>query len=470
MAYILIVEDERVLRRMLERNLAGRGHAVRAAASAEEATQILGQGAPDILITDQRLPGRSGLDLLHDVKGDHPATIVIVITAHGTVEDAVSAMKNGAADYLRKPVDLDELHVVVERCLERQHLTRELDYYRERDSVSGATVPIIGGSPAMDHLRRTVERVASLEKRDGAGPTVLLQGETGTGKGLVARAIHQASSHGDQPMIEVNCTAIPEHLLEAEIMGYEKGAFTDAAAAKPGLLEAAGRGTIFFDEIGHMSFGLQAKLLKVIEERVVRRLGSTRDRPTHCSLITATHMDLDRMVEERTFREDLYHRINVVRIEIPPLRERGEDILTLARHFAVRHALDYGVDVPDFTADALTTLRQHSWRGNIRELAHAVERAIVLGVNGPIDAASLALGTNRKAGEAATIGATPGRINVDFSNGPLSLDAVEEALLRAAIESSGGSKTEAARLLGISRDTFRYRFAKYEAETGKRDG
>lgn len=464
MAYILIVEDERVLRRMLERNLAGRGHAVRAGASAEEALEILAQGAPDILITDQRLPGRSGLELLHDVKAHHPATIVIVITAHGTVEDAVLAMKDGAADYLRKPVDLDELHVVVERCLERQHLARELSYYRERDAVSGATMPIIGDSPAMEHLRRTVERVASLEKRDGAGPTILLQGETGTGKGLVARAVHKASSRHDQPMIEVNCTAIPEQLLEAEIMGYEKGAFTDAAAAKPGLLEAAGRGTIFFDEIGHMSFALQAKLLKVIEDRVVRRLGSTRDRPTKCSLVTATHMNLEKMVEDGTFREDLYHRINVVRIEIPPLRERGEDVLSLAHHFAARHAADYGVATPEFAPDALKALREHPWRGNIRELAHSVERAIVLGVGSPIDVASLGLGSGRKQAGGPAFGAKAGEINVDFSAGPLSMDKIEEALLRAALESSKGSKTEAARLLGISRDTFRYRFTKYETE------
>ncbi len=467
MAYILVVEDERVLRRMLERNLAGRGHAVRVAESAEEAIEILGQGAPDLLVTDQRLPGRSGLELLQDVKTGYPATVVVVITAHGTVEDAVSAMKDGAADYLRKPIDLDELHLVVERCLERQRVGRQLEYYRDRVAVGGPEARIVGVSPAMEHLRATVASVASLEKRDGAGPTVLLQGETGAGKGLVARALHAASPRSDQPMIEVNCTAIPENLLEAEIMGFEKGAFTDAGAAKPGLLEAAGRGTIFFDEIGHMSPALQSKLLKVIEDRVVRRIGATRDRTIHCSLITATHMDLEKMVEEGAFREDLYHRINVVRIEIPPLRERGEDMLVLARHFAARHAADYGVVEPAFSEDALAALRGHRWPGNIRELAHAIERAIVLGAGDEIDAAALALGPTRKAAAAAGgVAASSSGVSVDFSGGPLSMDTIEEGLLRAALKAGGGSKTEAARLLGISRDTFRYRFAKYEAGEG----
>jgi two-component system response regulator AtoC len=478
MADIILVEDESVLRRTLARALAGYGHDVRAAESAEEGLEMLAQGTPDLVLTDQRLPGMTGHDLLLRVKAEFPGVAVVVLTAHGTIEDAVAAMRDGASDYLRKPVDLDELRLVVDRCLRGQALEKELSYHRSRALADGGIDGIIGRSAAVELLRGMIRRVAALEKRGGVGPTVLLQGETGTGKGLVARAIHKASARAASPLIEVNCTAIPEDLLEAELMGYERGAFTDAKAAKPGLLEAAEDGTIFFDEIGHMSPKLQAKLLKVIEERTVRRLGSTRDRATRCSIITATHMDLESMVARGEFREDLYHRINVVKVTLPPLRERGDDVVELAEFFLDMHTTDYGQKRPAMGVDAREALLAHRWPGNIRELSHTIERAIVLGTDDVLDAAALGMsaparpapapgtvGTEapaRNGGDGAAVAVSADKVKVDFSAGPVSMERIEEVLMRSALEASGGSKAEAGRLLGISRDTFRYRWAKYE--------
>lgn len=482
MADILLVEDEEVLRLTIARNLRGRGHAVRVAESAEEGLALVGEGPPDLILTDQRLPGKTGHELLLEVRNAHPDVPVVILTAHGTIEDAVAAMRDGAADYLRKPVDLGELQMVIERCLGAKSLRLELEYYRSRDVGDAVGEGILGDSPAVERLRAMIRRVAALQKDGGVGPTMLLTGETGTGKGLVARAIHRASVRRQAPLIEVNCTAIPEDLLEAELFGYERGAFTGAVAAKPGLLEAAEAGTLFFDEIGHMSLALQAKLLKVIEDRTVRRLGSTRDRAVRCSFIAATHMDLEKLVTEGKFREDLYHRIHVVEVTMPPLRERDGDVLLLARQFLARHARDYGVRAPRLTEAAERALVAHRWPGNIRELSHTIERAVVLASGEAIDVADLGLRAGAASmpaaaeamvstaappgGDAATapVQVAPGSsVTVDFSAGPVSMEAIEREMLFAALAKAGGSKTEAGRLLGMSRDMFRYRLSKYEA-------
>ncbi len=475
MADIIVVEDEHVLRRTLARSLERRGHEVRVAESAEDALDLVSGGTPDMVLTDHRLPGMTGHELLLRLKAEQAEVPVVLLTAHGTIDDAVAAMREGASDYLRKPVDLDELAIVVDRCLRSRALETEVSYHRARALGAGGVDSIIGASAAVDLLRTTIERVAALVKRDGVGPTVLLQGETGTGKGLVARAIHKASPRSQSPLIEVNCTAIPEELLEAELFGYERGAFTDAKAAKPGLLEAAEDGTVFFDEIGHMSQKLQAKLLKVVEDRTVRRLGSTRERPTRCSLVTATHMDLDRLVGEGTFREDLYHRINVVRVTLPPLRERGRDVLELAEFFLDLHTADYGLARPSLSVRAAEALLAHSWPGNIRELSHTIERALVLGVSDPIAADALALpvsagvvrGDSEPLGPAGLFAREDGAvIEIDFRRAPLSLDSIEEEVMRTALMRARGSKAEAGRALGITRDRFRYRWAKYEEPGG----
>ncbi len=461
MADIVVVEDEDVLRRTLARTLEKLGHEVRALASAEEGLSAVEAGPPDVLLSDQRLPGMSGYELMRRVKEQFPEVAVVIMTAYGTLEDAVRAMRDGAADYLRKPVDIHELKIVVERCLSGAGMKKELAYFRRRDRIRGALDSIVGESEAIRRTREVVARIASLHKQGGQGPTILLVAETGTGKGLVARALHEAAHEDDAPFIEVNCTAIPDHLLEAEVFGYEKGAFTDAQTSKPGLVEAAEGGTVFFDEIGRMSPNLQAKLLKVIDEKVVRRLGSTRDRKVSCTIICATHMNLTKEVEEGRFLPDLYHRINVVKITLPPLREREGDILLLADYFLKLHASEYGIDPPELTEAAKAALLTYSWPGNIRELSHTIERAIILRRGTQIDVEDLAF--TEHSAPRAPAGAEPAAnaLRFDFSRGPISLEKLEAELIRAALEHTGGNQVQAAKLLGVSRDTLRYRLEKY---------
>jgi len=477
MADIVLVEDEDVLRRYLAGTLQRLEHSVRAAETAEQGLRFIEEGEPDIVLSDYRLPGMTGYDLLKSVKESFPNVAVVLLTAHGTVEDAVAAMRAGASDYLTKPVNLQELNFIIERCLASKGLRNELDYYRKRDLAgndasgdAGGGIGLIGESSIIRTLRELVLRLASHEKRGGGGPTVLITGETGTGKGLIARALHRAAPRRESPFIEVNCAALPDHLLEAELMGYERGAFTGAVKSKPGLFEAAEGGTIFLDEIGRMSLDLQAKILKVIDERVLRRLGSTRDRMLRCSVITASHLDLAGLVQSGGFLPDLFHRINVFRIQSPPLRERGDDVLLLANHFLTRHAGEYGLTPPQLTDRAKKSLLEYAWPGNVRELAHAMERAVVLSQGDTIDAADLsffALGETRSAGEARA-GSASGAIRspedflLDFSNGPISLEEIEALALKQAFAHADGNRTVAAKLLDMSKDTLRYRLEKFQ--------
>jgi len=487
MADIVLVEDEDVLRRYLTSTLRRLEHTVREAETAEEGLRFIEEGEPDILLTDNRLPGITGLELLKLVKESHPHVSVVVLTAHGTVEDAVTAMRAGAADYLTKPINLQELNLIIDRALTSKGLRNELDYYRKRDLTQDDGYGIVGECQRLRTLREMVIKLAGHEKRGGGGPTVLITGETGTGKGLVARALHRAAPRRDAPFLEINCAALPDHLLEAELMGYERGAFTGAMKAKPGLFEAAEAGTIFLDEIGRMSLDLQAKILKVIDERVLRRLGSTRDRSMRCSVISASHVDLARAVKEERFLLDLYHRINVFRLEVPPLRERGDDIVLLAGHFLERHAAEYGMRVPTLSERARRALLDYTWPGNVRELAHAMERAVVLGQGDVIDAGDIttfSLGDVRADGVAG-VGAGAGasavaagaaaqtsggaaairsvaEFQLDFESGPISLEEIEAAALRQAFACAEGNRVVAAKLLGMSKDTLRYRLEKFQ--------
>ncbi|HYC55444.1 MAG TPA: sigma-54 dependent transcriptional regulator [Candidatus Binatia bacterium] len=471
MADIVLVEDEDVLRRYLTGTLQRLEHTVRAAETAEDGLRLIEEGEPDILLTDFQLPGMTGYDLLKIVKGTHSTVSVVLLTAHGTVEDAVSAMRAGASDYLTKPVNLQELNLIIERCVTSKGMRNELEYYRSRDLVDSDGSGIVGDSPAIRSLRDMVMKLASHEKRGGGGPTVLVTGETGTGKGLIARALHRAAPRRQAPFLEVNCAALPDHLLEAELMGYERGAFTGAVKAKPGLFEAAEAGTIFLDEIGRMSMDLQAKILKVIDERVLRRLGSTRDRPMRCSVITATHLDLQKAVRDGNFLPDLYHRINVFPIKSPPLRERGKDILLLAEHFLQKHASEYGMNAPKLSDRARATLLDYAWPGNVRELAHAMERAVVLCQSEWLDAPDIHLfspneprvecSATEGTGNAGAI-RSAADFKLDFTDGPINLEEIEQAALKQAFEHAEGNRVVAARLLGMSKDTLRYRLEKFQ--------
>ena len=320
----------------------------------------------------------------------------------------------------------------------------------------------MGESPAIRVLRQQIDRIAALESTEGAAPTVLIRGETGSGKEMVARAIHYGSPRAKGPFVEINCAAIPSSLLEAELFGYEKGAYTDARTAKPGLFEAADGGTLFLDEIGHMELGLQVKLLKAIEEKSVRRVGGLRPKAFNARIVAATNRDLEAAIADGSFRPDLYYRIKALTLELPPLRSRGSDIVLLARHFLDHFTRRYGVPVKSLAPDAEAALLTYSWPGNVRELAHLIERAILLHEGPTIAVAHLGLPARSAA---ATVEVGPGSVHVDFSAGGIRLDEVERQLIRQALAAAGWNRGRAAQLLGISKETLRYRMEKYQLQT-----
>jgi DNA-binding NtrC family response regulator len=449
--HILIVEDEPVLARNLRRSLQAAGHNVESVDTGEAALTQVQKLRPDLVLLDNRLPGMSGLETLKAMQAHDPSVLVIIMTAFGTIEDAVTAMKLGASDFLRKPIGLAELEIAIERAVKNERLQQELRYHRgQRDGrVDGG---MIGRSEAMRQVQRTVERLRGVLRARGGGPTILITGETGTGKGLLARTLHAESSRSAGPFIEVNCTAIPDTLLEAELFGYERGAFTDARTAKPGLIEAAEGGTLFLDEIGHVGSAAQGKLLKVIEERALRRLGSVRDRPTDVWILAATNRDLEQAVRRGEFREDLYHRLRVLGIAVPPLRERGDDVLELAEHFLASHAARYGVAVPQLSASARAALQAYRWPGNVRELANVMERAVLLAESPTLEPRDLAM---------LPAEVPAGGFRVTFPAEGIVWAELEKSLIEQALAQAGGNQVRAAKLLGLSRDALRYRMEKH---------
>jgi DNA-binding NtrC family response regulator len=456
--HVMIVEDEPVLARNLARSLERMGHTVECTDSGEAAlTQVQAQ-RPDLILLDNRLPGISGLETLKQLRAHDPSLLVILMTAFATLEDAVTAMRFGAADFVRKPIGLAELELAVERVVQNDRLRQELRYYRgQRDGRSHGG--LIGDSEAMQQLRHTVERLRGVQRAKGGGPTILIIGETGTGKGLLARTLHTTGARKGGPFIEVNCAAIPEALLESELFGHEKGAFTDAHAAKPGLIEAAEGGTLFLDEIGHVSSAVQAKLLKVIEERTVRRLGSVRDRATDVWVLAATNRDLEQAVRSGAFREDLYHRLRVLEIAVPPLRARADDVLELAEHFLRVHASQYGIAVPSLDAATRAALMAYRWPGNVRELANIMERAVLLNDGGAIEPKDLAMLPPE---------APVSEFRVSFPASGIVWADLEKSLIEQALAQAGGNQVRAAKLLGLSRDALRYRMEKHGLGTGGR--
>jgi DNA-binding NtrC family response regulator len=452
---ILLVEDELVLARNLKRSLEAVGHTVEAVETGEGAVAYVRAVRPDLVLLDNRLPGMGGLETLKALRAQHPTLLVIVATAFGTIEDAVEAMRLGASDFVRKPIGLAELELAIERAVQNERLHCELRYHRARLD-SDRLERLIGTSEPMQQVRRTIERLRGLQRDGGGGPTILITGETGTGKGLLAHVLHAESVRGGGPFIEVNCTAIPETLLEAELFGYEKGAFTDARAAKPGLIEAADGGTLFLDEIGHVSAKVQAKLLTVIEQRTLRRVGSVRDRVVDVWVLAATNRRLEEAVAQGEFREDLYHRLRVLAIATPTLRERGGDVLELAEHFLAAHAREYRVRAPRLSDAAREALRAYRWPGNVRELANVMERAVLLCEGGVIEPADLALLPARSGAAPSAAG-----FQVTFPPGGIVWADLEKSLIQQALGQSAGNQVQAAKLLGLSRDTLRYRMEKY---------
>jgi DNA-binding NtrC family response regulator len=458
-ASILVVEDEAILGDALCEYLAHHGYTATAARSGEEGLRLTAGSSPDVALVDIRLPGQDGLAVLRALREEAPGVEIVMMTAHASVGSAIEAMKAGAFDYLTKPLDLDEVRVVVEKALTHQRMHRELHYLKTREETRSHAAEILGDSPALCLLRQQIGRIASLESADGNAPAVLLRGETGVGKEMVARALHYQGPRRGGPFVEINCGAIPATLLEAELFGYEKGAFTDARTAKPGLFEAADGGTLFLDEIGHMELGLQVKIIKALEDKAIRRLGGLRAKAVNVRIVAATNRDLEAAIAEGSFRADLYFRIKTLTLEIPPLRARGADIPQLARHFLDRVTRQYGLPAKQITPPAEASLLAYPWPGNVRELAHVIERAVLLHEGAALIPEHLGLSAGLAPQPAVQVGAEG--VQVDFSGGGIDLEEVERQLIREGLAATGWNRSRAAKLLGISKETLRYRMEKY---------
>jgi DNA-binding NtrC family response regulator len=451
---ILVVDDERTLARVVKIFLTEAGYETEVAGDAESALEMLERLKPDVVFTDVRLPGMNGIELLKKVREFDATISVVVMTAFGSIEGAVEAVKLGAFDYIKKPVDLDELKLLADRARENSRLRQELSYYRKQATREVSLGGILGDSPAMRAVLDRARQVAALDET----PPVLITGETGTGKGLVARTIHASGPRSGRPFIDVNCTALPATLMEAELFGYERGAFTDAKESKLGLFEAAEGGFIFLDEVGDIELALQGKLLRAIEDRTVRRVGGIRDRKIDVRILAATNRDLQKDVQGERFRKDLFFRLAVILLRLPPLRERADDVLILAEHFLKQYAAKYGRDVRRISAEAQALLRAYPWPGNVRELSHVMERAILWSHEAELGAEHLSL--NNPDELMQPDGAPPAAVPGLPPDG-MDMGQWERAMLEQALQQCGGNQTRAAQRLGISRDTLRYRLKKY---------
>jgi len=434
---VLVADDEIGVRESVGRALQREGFRVVPAEDGQAALDALRRGGVDLLVADLRMPGLGGLELLRAAKLLAPEVEVIVLSGHGTVEEAVEAMKEGAYDFLTKPFGRAQLVRAIRQALEHRALVLEnRNLQRRLDELVGAG-EIISESPAIRQVLALVKQVAP------SSATVLIQGESGTGKELVARALHEGSPRRGRPFIRVNCAALPETLLESELFGYERGAFTGAGARKEGRFELADGGTLLLDEVGDLSAATQAKLLRVLQEGEFERLGGTKTLKVDVRIVAATNQDLTLLVKERRFREDLYYRLNVITIDIPPLRERAEDVPLLAQHFLRVHAAKNRRELSGFTEAALARLRAYPWPGNVRELEHAVERAVILARGGLIDLADLPPAVSQAEPTARVVPIPIG----------MPLDEVEQRLIEETLRLTKGNKELAAKLLGIASRT-----------------
>ena len=460
-AAILVIEDEAVLAKNILLYLQRLGYEVEHAATGEEGLERMGTFRPEVVVLDFQLPDINGLEVMQRIRREDNRSKVIIITGHGSEQVAVDAMKAGAYDYLSKPIVLETLRLVVDKAVSEVRLTDELTYYRTREARESGLDRLIGNSAAMTALKRLIRQVIESDYivSDGHLPAVLISGATGTGKQLIARAVHFEGPRREAPFVELNCAAIPAHLLEAELFGYERGAFTDAKERKPGLIETAGQGTLFLDEISDLDLALQSKLLKLLEDRTMRRLGSVREQKTSTRFIATTNRNLEQLAREGKFRADLYFRLRIIQLEAPALAGRADDIALLAHHFLALHGLRYGKPQLRLAPQALGALQMHSWPGNVRELRNIVEQAVVLAQGDTIDADALAALASSAPAQTAkgTSDEPPGLL----SPAGISLGQVERDLLLQALSQTGWNVTRAAKLLGITRDTLRYRMEKF---------
>jgi len=452
---ILVVDDEKGQREILNAILKKEGYVVVDVPGVREALEQLDSKEFDLILTDLKMQGQSGLELLETVLGDDPQQCVIIMTAHGTIDSAVEAMKKGAFDYLEKPLERENLLITLKRAFERIGLVRENRVLQKKVEAIKTIPNMQGEHPKMREVFRIVSRIAATTS------TVLIVGESGTGKELVARAIHEHSQRKDKPFLAINCAAIPDTLIESELFGHEKGSFTGASAREMGIFEAANGGTVFLDEIGEMNVSMQAKLLRAIQEKEIRRVGGKVNIPLDVRIISATNKELEQEIRRGGFREDLFYRLNVIRINLPPLRDRGNDIKTLAEFFVMKYSESTGIAVDGISRPALKLLMNYTWPGNVRQLESVIERSVLMAESNIIEPADLP-------SEITSTSLMSGGLPFDLPPEGLNMEELEKALIGKAMERADWVIGKAAPLLGMSYKTLQYRLEKFGIERPER--
>ena len=445
---ILIIDDEKGQRDILSAILSKKGYRIHAVPSGEEALQELEQAEYDLLLTDLKMQGISGMELMERVLSDNPSQCVVMMTAHGTIDSAVEAMKMGAFDYLAKPLEREDLILTVQRAFERIMLLKENRVLQKKLAETRTLPNMIGEHPKMMEVARVINKIAP------TSTTVLIYGESGTGKELVARAIHDGSPRREKAFFAINCAAIPDALMESELFGHEKGSFTGADTREIGIFEAAEGGTVFLDEIGEMNISMQAKLLRAIQEKEIRRVGGKGNIPVDVRIISATNKDLEQETRRGNFREDLFYRLNVIRIPLPPLRERGNDIVTLADFFLKKYSTASGIPVKGISKPALKILLDYNWPGNVRQLESVIERGVLMAESDCIRPEDLPAEVHHDASLA-------GSLPFDFPAEGISIDNLERDLITKAMQRTDWVIAKAAPLLGMSYKTLQYRLEKF---------
>ncbi len=460
MEKILVVDDEQSLREVLSIMLKRAGYSVTSATDGEEAIDFVHKEIFDLVITDLRMPKIDGMEVLKAVKSASPETVVLIITAFATADSAVEAMKQGAYDYLTKPFQVDEVQLIIRNALEKRRLTTENMLLKREMASQSSFAQLVGQSEAMQKVFDVVRKVADSKSN------VLICGESGTGKELVARAIHYNSARSSHPFVAVNCSAVPETLLESELFGHMKGSFTGAISNKAGLFEIANGGTVFLDEIGDTTPTIQVKLLRVIQEREFRRVGGSQDIKVDVRIVAATNKDLEKAVADGSFREDLYYRLDVIPIRLPPLRMRTGDIPLLVNHFLERFSKESGRPKPVMSTEAMHVLLGHEWRGNVRELENLIERVVAFSAEGPVTDTDVRGWLHRP-----TTQSPQSAMPLDLTDEGLDLEGlingIEKDLLLKALERSKWVKKKAARMLRLNTRSFRYRLEKYAIKGGR---